>query len=160
MLEVPSEYLGPYITSNVIVAALLVAAWFWPKITRYLFALMFLAASIANTTAVLRDAPSYLEYRQFALLQVYRDFIDGFFSRHIVTIVVTIAFGQLCVAVLLAAGRRPGLVGALGASIFFLCITPLGIGGGFPFQLLALAAVSLMVWRESTLTETATAPAA
>lgn len=147
MWHVPAEWLGHYLTSNAIALSLVVVAWFRPTIARYLFALMFFLASIANSTAVLRDPDSYVEYSQFAVLDLYRNFILGFFAEHVQAFVLPIALGQLLVALLLAFGGRFWKLGALGAAIFFVAITPLAIGGAFPFQLVAIAALVILVAR-------------
>ena len=147
MWNIPEEWLGPYLTSNAIILVLVAVAFFWPRIARYAFALMFLAASIANTVAVLRDPVSYLDYAQWTFSGLYESFITGFFSRHTIPIVLTIAAGQLCVALLLALGGRFWSLGALGAGVFFVAITPLGIGSAFPFTLLGIAALVIMVAR-------------
>ena len=149
MWTIPPEYLGPYLTSNAIALALVLIAWFWPRVARYSFALIFLAASIANSLVVLKDPAGYLEYGQLTFSALYRTFIDGFFSRHTIPIVLSIATGQLCISLLLAFGRRLWLLGAFGAMVFLLAISPLGVGSAFPCTIVAAIAVVLIIRRSA-----------
>ncbi len=144
---IPSEYVGPYTVSNLIAVVLLIIAWFWPYIARFAFALIFFAASIVNTIFVLRDPNSYVEFGELAVLDVYRDFIYGFFSEYTVLIVILIAIGQFTIATFLTIGRPLLSLGVLGGVIFLLAIIPLGIGSAFPCTLIMALGMGLMLWR-------------
>jgi hypothetical protein len=87
----------------------------------------------------------YLNYAQFAVLDVYRGFILGFFAQHITALVCTIAVGQACVAFLLATNGWLRRLGYIGAIVFLLAIVPLGVGAGFPATILmALTAAEVL----------------
>ncbi len=139
------SYLAPLVASILFSVFLLILAAFWPRLVRTSFILLFLAGSIVNTALALRRPDVFVDYYSTtALLPPYRDFITGFFSQHTQPIVLALAIGQLLVAFLLS---RRGLffrLGAAGACIFLLAITPLGIGSAFPATLILTTAILIM----------------
>jgi len=50
---IPAEYVGPYLGSNIVSAALVLAAMKWPRLTHVLFVLIFPAAGLFNIYTVL-----------------------------------------------------------------------------------------------------------
>ena len=142
----PSEFLGPYLGSNIISAALVVAAVKWPRVTRVLFVIIFLAAGIFNAYTAITEPEAYLMYDDMAVLDVYRNFITGVFSSHTQVIVLAIAIGQLSIAALLCGDNRFLKMGVAGGVIFFVAIIPLGVGSAFPASLFMAIAIVLM-WR-------------
>jgi len=88
-------------------------------------------------------ASNLVEYASLALLPVYRDFINGWFSTHVRWIVVPIAAGQLAISALLVAPKRWRALGVAGAVTFLAAIAPLGVGSGFPFSVWFSAAIIL-----------------
>ncbi len=142
----PSEFLGPYLGSNIISAALVVAAAKWPRVTRVLFVIIFLVAGIFNAYTAITEPEAYLMYADMAVLDVYRNFITGLFSSHTEVIVLAIALGQLGVAALLCGDNRFLKIGVVGGAIFFVAIIPLGVGSAFPASLLMAISIVLM-WR-------------
>ena len=154
-MTIPPEYLVPFVVSNTLALVLLGVAWQWPRAARWLFVFVFGSAGAVNSFFAWNVPQSYVEaYGELALLAPYRDFINGFFSVHTTTIVQLIAAGQLAVAALLT---RPGpmtILGGIGAIVFLIAITPLGIGSAFPCTLILAAAVTVMlVRRERSRTE-------
>ncbi len=141
-----SEFLGPYLGSNIISATLVVAAVKWPRVTRALFVTIFLSAGVFNAYTAITEPEAYLMYADMAVLDVYRNFITGFFSGHTEIIVFAIAIGQLGVAALLCGGNRFLTIGVGGGVMFFVAIMPLGVGSAFPASLLLAIAIVLM-WR-------------
>lgn len=141
MLE---EYLLEWITANVLALVLLFLCWKYPKYGRYGFGAIFLTASVANTLNVLYSPQRYLEYRHFAILDIYGTFIEGFFSRHIIKFVLFVAAEQFLIFVGLFYGRyllKPALLGAM---IFSIAIIPLGIGSGMPAPVIMVLALWLL----------------
>ena len=138
---IPPEFLVPYLTTNIVSAVLIVSAIRWPNLTRVLFVLLFLAAGLFNSYTVLTDPEVYHLYGEMAVLPIYRGFIEGFFSRHTQVIVLTIAAGQLVVGTLLTQRGQRLKLGVIGAVIFLLAISPLGVGSAFPASLLFAAAL-------------------
>lgn len=141
-----SEFLGPYLGSNIISAALVVAAVKRPRLTRALFVTIFLVAGMFNAYTAITEPEAYLMYADLAVLNVYRNFITGFFSSHSEIIVLAIALCQLGVAALLCGDNRFLKIGVGGGVMFFVAIIPLGVGSAFPASLLLAMAIVLM-WR-------------
>jgi hypothetical protein len=144
---IPREFLGPYLGFNIVSAGLVFAAFKWPRLTRVLFVLIFVAAGLFNTYTALTQPEAYLDYGDMAVLDVYRRFIDGFFSEHTQAIVLAIALGQLSVGALLTGNVHLVRMGVAGGVIFFIAITPLGVGSAFPATLLMAVALIVMQWR-------------
>ena len=139
-----SEYLVPYIVSNIVAIGLLVVAVIWPRVARLLFVLIFLAAGLFNAFTALTQPEAYLMYGQLAVLKIYRDFIYGIFSQYTAAFILAIAAGQLVVSAFLASKGRLLRLGVIGAIIFLTAIAPLGIGSAFPFSLFAIIALVVM----------------
>ena len=143
-MTIPREFLVPYIASNATAAGILAVAMWRPKFARWISAAIFLWASITNATFAIRRPSAYVEYAPLALLDVYRNFINGWFSQHVRLMVLPIACGQLAIAVLLLMPRPWRSLGIVGAIAFLLGIAPLGVGSAFPFSLTFIAALLLM----------------
>ena len=139
-----SEYLIPYLTSNAIAVAILVLACTRPRLARILLVAIFVWAAVTNSRIALSNPTVYVEYGDLALLSWYRDFIHGWFSRHIELFVLPIAAGQLAVAILLVGPRSWRRLGVAGAVVFLLAIAPLGVGSAFPFSFTLSAALIAM----------------
>jgi hypothetical protein len=138
------EYLFPWIISNVISLVLLFVCYKWNRIGRYLYSFIFLAASIVNTFAAIREPQTYIDTYGNLAFFFYKDFIYGFFARNTTVIVLLIAGGQLLISVFLFLGKKFFIYGVLGGIIFLLAITPLGLGSAFPATLLMVAALAVL----------------
>lgn len=140
------DFLPQYLASNAIALLLLVLAWKRPTAGRISLGVVFLAAGITNAYTAI-DAPgSYLDYERLALLELYREFIGGWFAAHVRPMVMLIAAGQVAIATGMFLNRallRPAVVGAL---VFLLAIAPLGVGSAFPCSIL-LAMAAALLWR-------------
>jgi len=136
-----SEYFLPLLISNFLAILILICAWKQPRISRLLFFLLFAWAGWMNWTTVLNNPESYLEYANFTLLDSYRQFINGWFSSHLLLAVVLIATCQLMIAVGMLLKGILFKIAAIGAIVFFLAILPLGVGSGFPCTLIAAIAM-------------------
>jgi hypothetical protein len=148
MTQFPPQLLGPYIGSNVFSILLSIVAALWPRISRWIFVVLFLGAGVFNAFIAIRQPSLYVEaYGPLAVLELYRSFIYGFFSRYTTAIVLAIATGQLVVSTLLT--RRGWLfrLGVLGGIIFLVAVAPLGIGSAFPVSLIIAAALFVMWYR-------------
>jgi hypothetical protein len=145
MTQLPPEYVMPYIGSNIFSILLSVVAALWPRISRWVFVVMSLAAGIINITTAIQQPWVYVDYGQSALPELYRLFIYGFFSQHTQPItqpiVLAIAAGQLIVGALLM--RRGWLfgLGVLGGITFLVAIASIGVFSGFPATLIIAAAL-------------------
>lgn len=142
-MRIPTEWAGAYWLSNEIALALLFFAWKRPAVSRFLFAVIFLSASVINTRLALVNPTEYLDYAEFTVLEAYRQFILGYFAQHTQTFVLSIAAGQALIGVFLLS-KKTFRLGAFGASVFLLAIAPLGVGAAFPFSLTCVAALLIL----------------
>lgn len=143
---IPSDYLGPYIATNLVSIGLILLAIKRPGIARSIFVVVFLAAGAFNIYTALTEPEAYLSYGDLVAFTFYRDFINGFFSRHTREIIVAIALGQLSIGFMLTRTERIRDAGVLGGIVFLVAIAPLGIGSAFPSTLLMAGALVVM-WR-------------
>ncbi|MEJ2288804.1 MAG: hypothetical protein P8Y02_09205 [Deinococcales bacterium] len=149
-MQVPPEFLGPFIGSNVVAVLLVLVAWWRPTWARWTFSVVFLAAGVFNALTVRGEPEAYTSYAQWALLDAYRNFIQGSFSEHTAAFVTVIAAGQLLVGALLALPRPWRDAGLAGAIVFLLAIAPLGAGSAFPATVVMALAVVLIAWSAPT----------
>jgi hypothetical protein len=138
------EYLIPFTVSNVVGAAFIFVCFKWPRVAKYIWGVCFIAAGLFNIYTGWTSPQIYVEmYGKTALLSVYQNFISGIFSDKTQLFISLIASGQIAVGVLLFFKRIPFLVGIIGGIAFLVCISPLGVGSGFPATV--LMAVSLFL---------------
>ncbi len=139
------DMLVPYIVLNALALVLLWLAAKKPRLARWVFGAVFVAAALLNAYMAAKNPQAYVDsYGASAWLPVYRDFIHGFFSRATALLVLLIAAGQAVCGVLLFTPRLYKL-GALGAVIFLLAIAPLGLGSAFPLTLIMAVGLVLAV---------------
>jgi hypothetical protein len=141
---IPQEFLVVYLIANAIGLALLELGYFLPRVARWVWIGIFVWAATVNTMTAALEPWVYLAYGGLTPSTWYRDFIAGWFSRHIPEVVLSIAAGQLAIAILLARDGRARRVGVIGATTFLIAIAPLGVGSGFPFSLSAIASLLIM----------------
>ncbi len=123
---------------------LLVSQWA-PRVGRLLFVPLFAWAAQVNMRTAIGQPEVYLDYAPLAVLAFYRDFILGFFARHITLLVGTVAIAQAGIAILILMPRPFPHLALVAAIIFLLAIAPLGVGSGFPSTvIMALAATVLL----------------
>ncbi len=140
-MDLLREYFVPWFLSNSIALLFLVAAIRKPKLARLLFVLLFTWACWLNYTTAHNNPEDYLNYAALTPFGLYQDFINGWFKEHISLLVTLISFGQGLIAIgILLKGWVVRLAG-LGAIVFFLAISPLGIGSGFPATLLSALSI-------------------
>jgi membrane protein implicated in regulation of membrane protease activity len=82
----------------------------------------------------------------------YRDFIDGWFKKHIRLLVPMIATGQLMIGAGMLAGRKWLVIGCMGIIVFLMAIAPLGVGSAFPFSITVSIAAYFVFrhWQKET----------
>lgn len=141
-------YLIAYIISNVVALALLVVAIKWPKAARVLFFALFSWASWTNWSIALNNPQAYVDYANFVFIGFYKQFIQGWFSRHILPVVGFIATAQALVAVSQLLKGRIYKTGVTGAIVFLIAIVPFGVGSAFPCTLI-MAVALLFLWRQN-----------
>ena len=140
-----NEYWPQYLTSNLVAVVVLFLGSKKPTAARISLGVIFLAASVANTHLAWTNPSEYLDFGNFALLDVYRRFIDGWFAAHTQPFVFSIAAGQFVVGLgMIVSGRllKPAIVGIV---VFSLAIAPLGVASAFPCTVF-LAIAAIMIW--------------
>ena len=144
-LDAPTLNLYRQLGSTAVGLIMLVTAIRSARAGRVLLGALFVWAAGTNLRIALTSAADYVNFAQFAVLDVYRTFITGFFAQHTAVIVGAIAIGQASIAFLLAMNGWPRRLGYVGAIVFLLAIVPLGVGSGFPATILiALAAAEVL----------------
>jgi hypothetical protein len=151
------EYVVEHVSALVLAVVLLAAARVWPRVGRALYVALFAWACIVNWQTALERPHAYLDYADFAVLDLYRDFIRGFFAAHILAIVGTIATCQGLIAAALFAGGKPARLALVGATVFLVMIAPLGAGSGFPSTLIMAAGCISLLLSPRTLARSAPA---
>jgi hypothetical protein len=126
------SYLYMLIAFNMLALVFLFAAVKWPRISRLLFFLLFSWACWMNWTTSQRSPDEYLQYADLNLSNWYRDFIKGWFSKHIPAVVGFIATCQGLIALSMLLKSWIFKTGCIGGIIVLLAIAPFGVGSGFP----------------------------
>jgi hypothetical protein len=137
-------YLFMLIAFNVLALIFLFAAVKWPRISRLLFSLLFGWACWMNWTTSQRSPNDYLQYADLNLSSWYRDFINGWFSRHIPLAVGIIATSQGMIALSMLLKGWIFKIGCIGGIIFLLAIAPFGVGSGFPCTIIFAMALVIL----------------
>jgi hypothetical protein len=145
-----STWAVPYFVSNAVALGLAVLAWKRPFAARYGYALMFFLAALVNTFTAINNPMDYVNYSAFSW-GPYTTFIKGAFVGIVEVFVLAIAFGQLLLALGFLAHGVWLKMACIGSIIFFLAITPLGMGAAFPFPLFAILGVLSLYIRSSNL---------
>ena len=140
-------YLVAYLISNIVALVLLYCASLWPRVTRLLFLGLFAWASWTNWTTALHTPQVYVDYAGLAFLDLYRDFITGWFSDHVQEAVGAIATAQGLIALSMALKGWAFKAGATGAILFLVAIGPLGVGSAFPCTLIMALAMGILLAR-------------
>ena len=130
-----------YIISNAIAVLILLVAWKQTRIARLLFFLVFTWASWTNWKAALYTPEIYLGQADLTFFDFYKQFIHGWFSRHITLAVGFIATCQALIAVSMLLKSWLVRAGGIGAIIFLLAIAPFGVGSAFPCTVLLSVAM-------------------
>ncbi len=143
-------YLILYTISNIAALLMVWAAWKRPRLARLLLFLLFAWASWTNWETAVKTPQFYLDYANLSFSGLYREFIRGWFSRHIGAAVGLIASCQALISVSMLWKGWLFKVGAAGAIIFLLGILPLGMGSAFPCSLIMAIAIGLLLRKKQT----------
>jgi hypothetical protein len=139
-----SQLIGPYVVSQVAAVLYVLAAWRWPRATRYATGIGFLFAGAFNVWTASTTPQVYVTGFGPHAIPLYREFIYGAFARHTAAFILAIATGQLAVGVLAFAPLPWRRLSYVGAIVFLLAITPLGIGAGAPATVVFAVGVALL----------------
>ena len=147
-METFENFLIPLIISNAVAILILIAAIKLPKLGRLLFVILFAWACWINYTTAHENPHFYLDYAAATPFSIYRDFINGWFSERITIMITLISIGQAAMALGFLLKGAWVQIACFGAIVFFLAITPLGIGSGFPFPLIGIVAVYFILKKD------------
>jgi hypothetical protein len=150
------------VISNVVAIIQLVLSVKCPRIARLSFFLLFAWASWTNWTESRNTPQFYLEYAELTWISGYRNFINGWFSKHIGEVIGIIAVCQGLMAISMLLKGWIFKLGSIGAIIFLLAILPLGVGAGFPCTgIMAVAIFTLLrksenefIWKKNRIIAT------
>jgi|AntRauTorcE11897_2_1112592.scaffolds.fasta_scaffold00104_20 hypothetical protein len=137
-------YFISWVFSNLAGLLILFAAWKNHKIGRATFALLFGWAAWKNLTVVSETPDLYIEFA-FLAIPFYHDFILGWFSDHIAPVVSIIAIGQALIAFGMFMKGYWVKIACIGAIVFLIAVSPLGVGSAFPFPIVAAFAAYLIL---------------
>lgn len=143
------QYLIPYIISQLVGLSMLLAAALNIRLARILFSILFLYAGCYNMYIGLIKPDTYLGFSELAI-PLYRNFINGWFSRYNHIIIPLIAIGQLLISIGMVLKGRMIVTACVGAIIFLLSISPLMVGSAFPFSI-PVAIAALLILRKKEL---------
>ena len=142
-LDNPS-YLFMLIAFNLLAMLFLAFAVKRPRVSRFLFFLLFGWACWMNWTISQRSPEDYLQYADLSLSGWYRHFINGWFSKHIPMTVGFIATCQGLIAISMLLKGWIFKLACIGGIIFLIAIAPLGVGSGFPCTITFAIALTLL----------------
>ena len=126
-------------------ATLLCMTLYWPRLARIMFFILFTWTSWMNWQTVTDTPLLYLKFQDLTWSEAYKNFINGWFAKNINPVVITTAICQAVLAVSMLAGGVIFRAGAIGAVIFFLALTPLGMGAAFPSTLVMAIAMFILL---------------
>jgi len=138
-----------YIISHLAAIGFVLAAWRWPRMARGVAGIGFLLAGGFNMWTAMRTPEVYVQGFGPHALPPFRDFIYGPFSRHITAIVAGIVGAQTAIGVLAFAPPPWRKLSFLGAIIFLVAITGLGVGSTAPATLVFAAGMLLLLLERS-----------
>ena len=143
-------FLIAYTVSNAVAILMLIAAIKWPRVARILFFLLFAWACWANWRFSTESPNVYLEYADSAFLDIYKQFINGWFSQHIPLAVGFIATCQGLIALSMFDDGWIFKAGCIGGIIFLASILPLGFYAAFPCTLIMAIAMFIMLRKQKS----------
>ncbi|MEO7982436.1 MAG: hypothetical protein ABI688_00010 [Bacteroidota bacterium] len=145
------SYLFLLVAFNLLALIFLFTAFKYPRISRILFFLLFGWACWMNWTTSQRSPNDYLQYADLNLSSWYRDFINGWFSRHIPPVVGIIATCQGMIAMSMLLKGTIFKIGCSGGIIFLTSIAPFGVGSGFPCTIIFAIALGILFKKGNSL---------
>ncbi|PSL34668.1 hypothetical protein [Chitinophaga ginsengisoli] len=136
-----------YLLSNLVAVLIVYISFIKPVFGRMCMSLLFIAAAVVNSVISISHPEIYRTYASLAALPAYEQFINGFFGRHVTSLVLFIAVGQFGIGLALLWKGPVEKIALTCAIIFLVAIAPLGAGSSFPCSLI-LAIACLLLLRE------------
>jgi hypothetical protein len=134
-----------YTISNVVAMIMLGCSWKYPKYSRIIYFLLFSWAAFTNAQTALAHPEYYMDYSRYVVLDLYRNFIRGFFGEHVTMIVIVIAACQLTIGISILLRGWIFRTGCIGGILFLVSIAPFGVGSAFPCTLIMAAGLLLLL---------------
>jgi len=144
-----NEYIIQYTISQIVSIIILIVAWKRSKAARILFAMLFFWASGTNMYLGIVTPDVYLDYGEMAI-PLYRNFINGWFSRNVSLLISIIAAGQFLIAIVMLLKGWIVKLACIGIIIFLLAIAPLMVGSAFPFSI-TVSIAAYLIFRKKEL---------
>jgi len=141
------EYLFPWLLSNTISLILIGVCYKWSRAGNIIWAFVFFLAGLFNGFTSIQNPEAYQIYATSSV-PLYRDIIHGIFAENTELIVLFIAITQLLISVILFVRGSLYKIALIAAIVFFVSISPLGIGSAFPAPLL-MAISMLLLYRRA-----------
>jgi len=110
-------------------------------LAHFLFSLLFFWVFWINYTTVRENPELNLNYATLTPVNLYQDFINGWFKSNTIFMVTFISLVQGLIAFGLLLKGWIVRLSCFGAIVFFIAILPLGIGAGFPATLFTAIAI-------------------
>lgn len=133
----PSELSRTWILANAASLLLCVAAYLWPRAGRAIFAALFLAAAVGTGYLALTQPGFFIAApANAARLALYRDFILGFFSLHLIPLLLVMAALLFVIGAMLVLGDVLLPIGMTIGVVFLALLSPFGTWVAFPTPLL------------------------
>jgi len=133
----PSELSRTWILANAAALLLCVGAYLWPRAGRAIFAALFIAAAAGSGYLGLTQPGFFIAApANAARLVLYRDFILGFFSLHVVPLLLVMASLLFVIGAMLVLGDALLSIGMTLGVVFLALLSPFGTLVAFPAPLL------------------------
>lgn len=143
------QYLFLLIISNAVAILQLAAAIKWPRIAKTSFVILFAWAGWTNWTTSQQHPEFYLEYASLAWINWYSNFINGWFAENIKFAVGFVAICQVLISISMLLKGWIFKTGGIGAMIFLISISPLGVGSGFPCTAIMAITIYILLKKHS-----------
>ncbi|HMS55819.1 MAG TPA: hypothetical protein PKA27_10495 [Fimbriimonadaceae bacterium] len=138
----PAQHVIPYLMSLAVGSLMLVLSIGRPHWCRWMLVALFAYAAPYNGWLAMSRPEEYVGFAQLAIIPLVAEYVRGPFKEHAPAIIGAIAVGQALIAGLMGLGGRCFTIGAIGAVVFLLAISPLGVGSALPFSfIVGLAAI-------------------
>jgi hypothetical protein len=147
------QFIVPYLASQAIALSFVGIVWRWPTIARLIAGVGFFSAGVFNLRAAIKSPQIYVDGFGPHALGIYKSFIYGTFQRHTLAFVAVIACGQILIGLLAFAPVRRRALSYIGAIIFLVAITPLGMGAAVPSTLIFAVAFGRLLYLDRSSSE-------
>jgi hypothetical protein len=141
-----SALLLPLFLANALSVAFFILALYWPDRARRIAGGGFVVASLVNATLAVFNPQIYVRVFGPYAVGIYKDVIYGLLAKATTRLVLALAVWQLIVAAIILINSTEYVrLGCVAMAIFFLGVSPLGVGSAFPSTLILAAGMLVLV---------------